>query len=215
MNDHPIRLPWVGSEYENTRVLIMGESHHCDPADEFSLDLTIRTVLDACNGTLPSAFFNDIKDAVLGNSSNETSSEEFWSQYAFANFCQGAVIRKEGSPLTNATTQMYRSGEQAFPTIISLLKPRKILLFSRKCWSEYTKNIPTVSRDRKNSPILCPDDKEAESHYYESDELCFAVNCLSLCHPSSWKRFKQNADYWHPVINEFLSQSALTDSAIF
>ncbi|MBS1102601.1 hypothetical protein JK202_06160 [Gluconobacter sp. Dm-62] len=214
MNNHPIRLPWVGSRYEDTRVLIMGESHHCDPADEFSLNLTLRAVGANCDGTLPSTFFNDIKDAVLGEFSNATPSKEFWNQFAFANFCQGAVIRKEGSPLEKATPQMYRSGEQALPTIISLLKPRKVLLFSRECWKKYTKNIPSISRDKKFDPITCPDGKKAEVHYYASDELLFAFSCLSLYHPGSWNRSGQSAGYWHPVITDFLSRDFPTNSTI-
>ncbi|PYD75000.1 hypothetical protein [Novacetimonas pomaceti] len=206
MNDHPIRLPWVGPRYDETRILIMGESHHCDPADEFSYDLTLRTVRDAQKGMLQSSFFDDIKDAILGDASEGTSSEEFWNRFAFANFCQGAVIREEGMPLSDASTQMLQAGEQALPTILSLLKPRKLLLFSKRAW-RYTHNLPAITRHEPEKSVPCPDGKLAETYFYASDELSFAVSCIALYHPSAWTKFHQNASYWHPVIQTFLTDS--------
>nr|WP_048857226.1 hypothetical protein [Komagataeibacter xylinus] len=210
MNDHPVRLPWVGPRYDETRILIMGESHHCDLADEFSLDLTIRTVRDVRKGMLSSSFFDDIKDAVLGDTSEETSSEEFWDRFAFANFCQGAVVRAKGMPLSKASPQMFQAGEQALPTILSLLKPRKLLLFSMEAWKKHTKNIPTITHHRAEDPVLCPDGKQAETYFYASGELSFGVSCIGLYHPSAWPRFHQNAGYWHAVTQTFLEGITLS-----
>lgn len=205
MNDHPIRLPWVGSRYEESRILILGESHYCELPDEFSIDLTLRTIEDARKKALKTSFFSAIKDSVLGNASNKESSSDFWERFAFANFCQGAVIQGKDTSLSRASPQMFKSGEQALPTILSLLKPRKVILFSKEAW-KHTQNLPCISSHAAEASISCSDGKKAETYFYASQTLGVAVSCIAICHPSSWKWSGQNANYWHSVIRNFLDR---------
>lgn len=205
MYDHPIRLPWVGSQYEESRVLIMGESHHCALSDEFSIDLTLRTINDARKGTLETSFFNDIKDAVLGDVSSDEPSDDFWQRFAFANFCQGAVIWEQDKSLAKASLQMFESGEQALPTILSLLKPRKVILFSKEAW-KHTENLPCITSHAAEKSIPCSDGAEAETYFYASEILRFSVRFISIPHPSSWRWSRKNANYWHSAIQTFLNR---------
>ncbi|MDN7351023.1 hypothetical protein [Acetobacter senegalensis] len=205
MNDYPIRLPWVGSRYEESRVLIMGESHYCALSDEFFIDLTLCTIEDARKEALGTSFFSNIKDSVLGNMSNKESSDDFWERFAFANFCQGAVIRENGKSLSRASPQMFKAGEQALPTILSLLKPRKVILLSKNAW-KHTRNLPCITSHAAEPSIFCSDGKEAEIYFYASEPLGFAVSCIAICHPSSWRWSGQNANYWHFAIRNFLDR---------
>ncbi|MBB2179746.1 hypothetical protein [Gluconacetobacter tumulicola] len=204
MIDQPIRLPWIGPLYRENRVLIMGESHHCDMGDEYSIDLTTHAVQEAINRTLPSSFFDKVKDAVLGATSADTPAGQFWGQFAFANFCQGPVVRHAGEPLQQASPDMFRAGELALPVILALLKPRKLLLFSKRAWTKYTNDIPAVSRHGPGVTMMCPDGKKTDTYFYASDALSFSVNCLAIHHPSCWTRQGKKSDYWSPVIQSFL-----------
>lgn len=186
-------LPWVGQRYSQgingKKVLILGESHHCDDkkgcsnCDEYILkneeciDFTkgvLRSYIGYLKGDLDfdkwmnsfTKFANIFKGEKLSN----TDLISFWNSVAFYNYVQKAVSEARVSPIREDFDKSF----VAFQELINNLNPDLVIIWGLRLWD----NLPKNGNFTKNF------NSDIESTYYLENKgekiLCFVI-----CHPSS------------------------------
>lgn len=121
------RYPWIGSNYKENRLLIVGESHYAqDENTNSDLDCyngflkdknrTISIVEDLMNGSNWKTFQNTYP-ALVG--SENIDKEAFWSNVAFYNFIQRPMNTRMDRP----SKSDYCSGWDVFYEVLKVIKP--------------------------------------------------------------------------------------------
>lgn len=164
--------PWIGEDYESSRLLLLGESVYRwrenegwhEPDSKHSIS-SVRDTINDFKGA--SKFFKLISRALAG--SHEPSSDQVragWSRVAFTNFVGDLV---GDGPRTRPTKDMWERTRSGFPDLIASLpiSPKYIVVLGVELWSEMP---PTVLEAT-----------EALQAYRFDDELCW---CLAVRHPS-------------------------------
>ena len=206
MTDFQVRSPWIGKEYESLpqhkRVMILGESHYTKEGEEYDPTLSVRVIKSLIQGR-KFRFFTCVTTAMENEDYNKINVENFWSQFAYANFCQGGVLSGKKS----GKEKMFQDGMRAFPQVLDLARPGKILVFSRKSW-RYMKEFQGFSV--KSSTPVCSEGllKPAPVRLIQSESESFFCEALCLRHPTGW----QGRRVWHPVIKEFLERPVAAGS---
>ena len=174
---HRLMLPYIGSEYEKYKVLIVGESHYLGEDDDrekvkdFKKWLTDKNeiklikpeyintrcvVKEHCNNKNKQPFFSMIKKEII-------NVENFWNKVSFMNFF--IVPSINGSREIEALKDMKEKSLENFENVLDVIKPNYILFLSKKSYcifeksnSKYLKNTfgfghpssPWWSRKRKD-----------------------------------------------------------------
>ena len=174
---HRYMLPYIGSEYEKYKVLIVGESHYLGEDDDrekvkdFKKWLTDKNeiklikseyintrcvVKEHCNNKNKQPFFSVIKKEII-------NVENFWNKVSFMNFF--IVPSINGSREIEALKDMKEKSLENFKNVLDVIKPNYILFLSKKSYcifeksnSKYLKNTfgfghpssPWWSRKRKD-----------------------------------------------------------------
>ena len=174
---HRLMLPYIGSEYEKYKVLIVGESHYLGEDDDrekvkdFKKWLTDKNeiklikseyintrcvVKEHCNNKNKQPFFSMIKKEII-------NVENFWNKVSFMNFF--IVPSINGSREIEALKDMKEKSLENFENVLDIIKPNYILFLSKKSYcifeksnSKYLKNTfgfghpssPWWSRKRKD-----------------------------------------------------------------
>ena len=174
---HRLMLPYVGSEYEKYKVLIVGESHYLgedndrEKVKDFKKWLTDKNeiklikpeyintrwvVKEHCNNNNKQPFFSMIKKEII-------NVENFWNKVSFMNFF--IVPSINGSREIEALKDMKEKSLENFENVLDVIKPNYILFLSKKSYcifeksnSKYLKNTfgfghpssPWWSRKRKD-----------------------------------------------------------------
>ena len=174
---HRLMLPYVGSEYEKYKVLIVGESHYLgedndrEKVKDFKKWLTDKNeiklikpeyintrwvVKEHCNNNNKQPFFSMIKKEII-------NVEKFWDKVSFMNFF--IVPSINGSREIEALKDMKEKSLENFENVLDVIKPNYILFLSKKSYcifeksnSKYLKNTfgfghpssPWWSRKRKD-----------------------------------------------------------------
>lgn len=174
---HRLMLPYIGSEYEKYKVLIVGESHYLGEDDDrekvkdFKKWLTDKNeiklikpeyintrcvVKEHCNNNNKQPFFSMIKKEII-------NVENFWNKVSFMNFF--IVPSINGSREIEALKDMKEKSLENFENVLDIIKPNYILFLSKKSYcifeksnSKYLKNTfgfghpssPWWSRKRKD-----------------------------------------------------------------
>ena len=174
---HRLMLPYIGSEYEKYKVLIVGESHYLlqdndrEKVKDFKKWLTDKNeiklikpkyintrwvVKEHCNNNNKQPFFSMIKKEII-------NVEKFWDKVSFMNFF--IVPSINGSREIEALKDMKEKSLENFENVLDVIKPNYILFLSKKSYcifeksnSKYLKNTfgfghpssPWWSRKRKD-----------------------------------------------------------------
>ena len=174
---HRLMLPYIGSEYEKYKVLIVGESHYLgedndrEKVKDFKKWLTDKNeiklikpkyintrwvVKEHCNNKNKQPFFSMIKKEII-------NVENFWNKVSFMNFF--IVPSINGSREIEALKDMKEKSLENFENVLDVIKPNYILFLSKKSYcifeksnSKYLKNTfgfghpssPWWSRKRKD-----------------------------------------------------------------
>lgn len=120
--------PWVGSDYNDNKLLLIGESHYAVGKDKdvvFSnRNATVGTVMDVVGGVIWS-FFKNTHYALLGcDNVKRKDREALWSNVAFYNFIQRPMQTTKRRPTRND----YRDGWKVFFELLKILKPTHCIL---------------------------------------------------------------------------------------
>ena len=191
---HKLMLPYIGSEYEKYKVLIVAESHYLREdsdrekvkdfnkwlADKNEIKLmneeyinTREVVKKHCSNNNKQPFFSNIKKEII-------NIEKFWDKISFMNFF--IVPSINGSRTIAVSKDIEKKSLENFENVLDVIKPNYILFLSKKSYyifeksnSKYLKNIfgfghpssPWWSRKRK-------DGKKYKEEFKEKIEEIFS-----------------------------------------
>ena len=112
--------PWVGNNYDDNKLLLIGESHYArneiKKKDFLNKNGTIGTIEDVFNGSSWN-FFRNTHYALTG--SDNVDKEALWSNVAFYNFIQRTMQTTKGRPTPND----YKDGWKVFFELLKIMKP--------------------------------------------------------------------------------------------
>ena len=190
---HRLMLPYIGSEYEKYKVLIVAESHYLgedndrEKVKDFKKWLTDKNeiklmkpeyintrwvVKEHCNNNNKQPFFSMIRKEII-------NIEKFWDKVSFMNFF--IVPSINGSREIKVSKDIKEKSLENFENVLNVIKPSYILFLSKKSYhifeksnSKYLKNAfgfghpssPWWSRKRK-------DDKKYKEEFKEKIEEIF------------------------------------------
>ncbi len=125
------RFPWIGKNYLQNRILILGDSHYAtnqeaerEFEDPYSTIETIKAVIEKG----PYSFYNGLYN--LFNLDTQKDIEEFWSKIAFYNFVQ--EIMKSVHQKPSAANRM--EAWKCLAKVASVLRPAYILFLGIRNW---------------------------------------------------------------------------------
>lgn len=196
--------PWVGSDYSDNKLLLIGESHYAKENDknEFFLTnrkATIGTVEDVVKGVKWS-FFKNTHYALLGTDKVEREGRKaLWSNVAFYNFIQRPMQTTKGRPTPND----YRDGWKVFFELLKIVNPTHCIFLgssgAKYLWPLVEKNDDIAfiknkcrleRRDRKIGRFL------GKVAHLEFDDV--STDITFIRHPSAF--FKK--EEWHSYLME-------------
>ena len=192
--------PWVGSDYGDNRLLLIGESHYARDESKKVLfskkHATVGTVADVVNGKIWNLFENT-HYALTGT--KNVDKKALWENLAFYNFIQRPMETTKGRPKPND----FKDGWKIFFELLKVLKPSHCIFLgssaAKYLWPLVEKNNDTVfvknkcslnQRDRKIGSSL------AKVAHLEFEDVCTDITFIR--HPSSF--FKK--EEWHGYLIE-------------
>ncbi|MGI4795093.1 MAG: hypothetical protein ACRYG8_13675 [Janthinobacterium lividum] len=183
-----MRTPWIGGRFSG--LLVLGESHYGDPDD---LDVTRQVIEEAADLRSSHAFLTKIEKVVTGEVALRRGPESFWQTSAFANFCPGAV----DGPRIRPTEEMWEEGYRLFPAVLTLVKPKRILVLGNATWNHVgaltgTTYISTAGVKREAGRLASDAGPDGEG-----------VPITSIRHPSSWGFSTMR---WHAYYKDFVDR---------
>lgn len=120
--------PWVGKNYDRTRVLVVGESHYANSEEKLERYLankesTINVIKDLIGGAQwaqDNRTFNNFSKAIVGDA--VCIQEVLWNNLAYYNFVQRPMNYTYPNR-EKPTKQDFAEGCETFKQVISILKP--------------------------------------------------------------------------------------------
>ena len=143
---HKLMLPYIGSEYEKYKVLIVAESHYLREdsdrekvkdftkwlADKNEIKLmneeyinTRKVVKKHCSNNNKQPFFSNIKKEII-------NIEKFWDKVSFMNFF--IVPSINGSRAIAVSKDIEKKSLENFENVLDVIKPNYILFLSKKSY---------------------------------------------------------------------------------
>lgn len=187
--------PWVGKNYKETGLLLLGESAYSwldendrlrDPSPDLPTEM-VKEVLDDFENANDMPFMKMLSRGLTGE--REPSKERLhhvWHRVAFTNYVGGTVGE---APRERPTRDMWEAAKHAFrPDILNKLRPRRIIVLGRTMWSKMPKE-----------DVYMTDDVQG----YYLDDNSVAV-CWALPHPSAglWLSWTRLAEIIHFTMGE-------------
>lgn len=195
----PVSWPYIGPRYGTSspfhlRILILGESHYCDPP--LTREFTKGVVQAAIDGDKsPSLrFFARTVGAFMGGPQDLESRRRFLETVAFYNFVQESAGT---GPRIRPSLEMWKRATPLFVEVLDRLNPQFVLVLGKELWRH-------LSLPFSPGPVIkLSDDLTSETRSYRSASglttLFFPIN-----HPSSpgWSYKK-----WCPCVKAALEQA--------
>ena len=137
-------LPRVGKLYDHSRwgkrVMVLGESHYCDPADATS-DMTQVIFEWMFNPSAKFEYwmntFTKFASALSGQKESRFSSEAVWDEVFFYNFIQEPISGPRQAP----TEEQRIAAQGAFLEVIEHYRPDLVLAWSHSRVYDYLPNV--------------------------------------------------------------------------
>lgn len=194
-----VRKPWEGDFYRNENLLLLAESNYWSPDRSEDPDITVEVVKLIASGAERKPHFTKIERAVTGCGVGQTNPMAFWQTVAYANFCQGATPDAETRP----TLEMWASGVRTLPYLLEMLKPRRMVVFGKGVWLQFSRLEGLDWEARTGTPIM-HEGKELETGYLLKEGGALRVHCMGIPHPASrgWGAPLR----WHSAIKHFLDK---------
>lgn len=184
--------PWVGSRYAERRTLLLLESCYAWE-DEESQEILLptpdhpRVIVEAeIKKPLSNAqTINRLTRAVSGCQwPSPEQAEAAWNRYAYTNYVPVSVgLGSSARPTENA----WKQAAEEWPTLISLLSPRTIIVLSKLCWGY----MPTTQfRDSESNPFN--GNKCNEGYRLANGDVAM---CYVIQHPSRGLSFMDYSNF--------------------
>jgi len=179
--------PWIGSEYESTRLLILGESAYSwwegDELRNPSLEHSTEMVKWAVENRLEDNRFFGMVSRALARTQNPNRKclETLWNRVAFTNYVSQTVGEGARNPPTPA---MWEAAKREFLPGLSRLFdpiPRRVLVLGKTLWDK----MP------ENTDVFLTDDVQG---YQIGNQL---VLCWATYHPAGGLSWRQLAAVIH------------------
>lgn len=200
-------LPWIGSNYSDNKLLLVGESHYAQGEDgEEDLDCynsfitdknaTISIVEEVIDGSTWN-FFRNTHYALTGN--ENVNRRVLWENVAFYNFIQRPMNTTDDKP----SAKDNRNGWKVFFELLKVLKPSHCIFLgsgsAEYLWSEMNKSTDIVFADDKC--ILNLRDKKigncwGKLAYLEYEDV--NTDIVFIRHPSAYF----SKEEWHEYLME-------------
>jgi hypothetical protein len=171
--------PWIGSEYQKTRLLILGESAYgwkegmkLEPSHP---RVQVQHWMENF-GEQP--FFREIGRALCGKKSPDYEElERAWGRCAYTIFVQTSV---GFGPRNRPTRAQWEHSQLLFPEILRSIDPlpRKVVVTGKTMWNNW---FPPF-----DGPHLCDD---LQAYRFEDGQL---VWCLAVPHPRAGFNWERN-----------------------
>lgn len=174
--------PWVGADYEKTRIFILGKSTYYHEGDTWQKTYngeSNRELMteNACGDDPAKPFATTFKifAKALDKEDNLQNRKAFWSSFAFANHCQNIVQGPDGE-----CDDPNRANE-AFRQVVDIIKPDLVIIWGTQIWKfgleveadrpKIGKDIPRILSAQNGKPayvgILHPSWMHSPSDWYE------------------------------------------------
>jgi hypothetical protein len=186
------RSPWIGNRFDETKLLIIGESHYWDERDDDDPTITTWVVERVTEGERP-RFFTQVETAMKGCGYADVNPAQFWPTVSFANFCQG-VTEKGKTP----DKKMWDDGARVLHKVLDDVKPERMLFFSKQAWN-HTKDMTGLRWE--DGPFMF-NGEQIDAGYFISERTGLRVYSSFIRHPGSrgWGEGRR----WTPRIRQFL-----------
>ncbi len=175
--------PWVGSKFEEKRILILGESCYdwidgngaeqvCQPNHPILVIHAMRQdPYDATAGTI-----RKLTRAICNTASPTVEQvRERWDHFAFTNYVPTSVGM---GPKRRPKPEDWERAEAEWPALLDIIQPRLILVLGKGLWGY----MPETQEQ--------PTSKNIQGYLMQSGvAMCFAVQHPSFGPP--WMRFSQ------------------------
>jgi hypothetical protein len=125
------RYPWIGKNYLQNRILILGDSHYATSKEaekDFKNPHSTIEIIKAVIEKGPYSFYNGLYN--LFNLETQKDIEEFWSNIAFYNFVQ--EIMKDVHQKPSPTNRM--KAWRCLAEVSKVLQPTFILFLGIRNW---------------------------------------------------------------------------------
>ena len=189
--------PWVGKNYRDTGLLLLGESAYSwrenNKLQHPTLDLPTKSVEEVLNNFEKANDMPFIKKLSRGLAGEREPSKELlynvWHLVAFTNYVGGTV---GDAPRKRPTSDMWKAAKRAFhPDILNKLEPQRIIVLGKDMWSQ----MPETD-------VYMTDDVQGYSLEDDSVAVCFA-----LPHPARGLSWTRLADTIHFAVGRELPRS--------
>ena len=184
--------PWVGEHYNETRLLLLGESAYSwqdengqwqRPTPDLPTEI-VKEVLDDFRSADDMRFMKMLSRGLAG--AEEPSKERLyhvWHRVAFTNYIGGTTGE---APRERPTRDMWEAAKHAFrPDILNKLRPRRIIVLGKDLWGMMPEIMPETG-------VYMLDDVQG----YLLDDHSVAV-CWALPHPAGGLSWTRLADTIH------------------
>ena len=187
---HPELLPFIGSHYNEARILLVGESHYCSDSlseedkryilndwytlptpkdftnkENFNTRYVIENFLSLKRSRAHSMFRNPAKSIINALELKNVSDSEAFNACAFMNYFQRPELIMGGS--INNTDEDNKKSFEVFINVCSVIKPDLIMFLSDTAYKEYEKRVERMNV--KASGIVEAFPHPTCSHWYSED----------------------------------------------
>lgn len=206
-NNIPV-LPWVGEDYKNNKVLVVGESHYLEfknnevqESYKASSDHTRNVVTDSLYGHFESNTFKNLTK-MFTNSNRDL----FWNNVAFYNFINRVMDKESGTDRNERPkAKDFRESWSNFVEIVNILKPTMCIFVGVAASNQFNKAISKMEtvNGKVNWNISPINRTYPRKGYIEIDgnkiDLVFIKHTSHHISVDKWKDFL-NENYTNKVL---------------
>lgn len=185
-------LPWVGENYFNSKVLILGESHYEDGHFWQDSNLTTRIMLEKrLSGGKIKIYSNVEKVLLAQNDLPIESINKFWNSLSYYNLVQRLLTSIKERP----SKEDFDNGWSIFFNLIEVLNPKICIVLGK---SSFGRLGFYLSNDNQFNW------KGNTSEFYDKKKIIHLTNgkrkfiLIFINHPSGSRGF--NCEYWRDFI---------------
>jgi hypothetical protein len=124
-------LPWIGKNYQNTKLLVVGEEAIID--DRENALLTRNSVFDNFINNKYIIFKNIEQALFIKKYPTEEQRKSLWSAVAFYNFIQHGASKNE-----QPNNENFKTGWETFFEVNNILKPKYCLFYGIRALNYYS-----------------------------------------------------------------------------
>lgn len=191
--------PWIGKQYSKgisgKRVMVLGESHYCERAEDAVPSMTSDIIMDLFDNDSEHEPYKNtytkFERALMGREVAFDEKEKVWNSVAFYNYVQHPIDKARKAP----TAEEFASSEKLFFEILEELKPDCAIVWGKRLYS----NLPNKGAQQSDIVLANGDMIETWGYKLSNGKI---VKFLPIYHPSAGFAW----DYWHEAIDLLIKE---------